>query len=114
MSDTTTTHDATAVGAIFRRLAQRRYEPRLHGTRGTYRFDIEGAGTWGLTVDAGSLAVSEAPSEADCVVQCGAADFLGVADGTLNLVVAALQGRVRVTGDLALGVSFNRLLPVTA
>ncbi|HKF78605.1 MAG TPA: SCP2 sterol-binding domain-containing protein [Candidatus Dormibacteraeota bacterium] len=113
MSDTTTTTQETAVRAVFGRLAHRRYEPRLHGTRGTYRFDIEGAGTWGLTIDAGSLTVSEDPGEADCVIRCGAADFVGVAEGTLNLIVAALQGRVRVTGDLALGVSFNRLLPVT-
>jgi len=87
--------------------AQRRGEsrggdPRLQGISGSYRFDVEGVGSWRLEVHDGTVAVTEGTGPADCVIRCDEADFVRIARGEQNLFTAVLQGRVQVEGDYAL------------
>jgi putative sterol carrier protein len=50
----------------------------------------------------------------DCVISTSAADFIEIAEGNRNLITAFLQGRIGISGDLALAIAFRRLLPVTS
>lgn len=79
-------------------------QPRLRGVAGVCRFDISGAGSWDVAVNDGEVSVIEGAGNAlrpDCVVSCGAEDFLRILhrDHYLNLLTAAMQGLVTVTGD---------------
>jgi predicted lipid carrier protein YhbT len=109
MSTAVTTRVAR-IQASFEELAARRTEPLLHRVTGTWEFDVEGAGRWWVTVTRGSITVSVEPRQADCVATCDEETFTRIIDGKQNLVAAALRGAVKVTGDIALGVSFQRLL----
>jgi putative sterol carrier protein len=92
---------------LFTLAALREQEPFLRGVRGTYRFDIENVGTWFVTVDDGRVKVEPRKREADCAIRCSEEDFISIIQGKRNLLTAALQGRVQVTGDMALAQKFH-------
>jgi putative sterol carrier protein len=106
------TDEATAVHAIFDRLASRGPVPEVHGMTGTFQLDVENVGRWYVTVDDDRLTISQGASEADCALGCSAADFIRMMDGKLNPLTGFLRGRIRAAGDLALAASFDHLLPV--
>lgn len=88
--------------AIFAKAAAEGRDPRLKRIRGSYRFDIEGVGSWHVVVDQETLRITEGAADADCVVRCDEQDFVRIANGEQNLLTAVLQGRVQVQGDMAL------------
>jgi putative sterol carrier protein len=102
---------AERVRALFEQRKQRPFEPTLAGVVGSYRFDVQGVGSFFVAVDDGQLAISELAREADCIVVCGPDDFVRIAEGRQNLVTAIMQGLVEVHGDLALAQKLHGLLP---
>ena len=103
MSDTTQ--------AFFERLAKRGYEPLLHSVSGTIKSDIEGAGSWCVVVNNGSLTVSRDTAEADCVIACHQEDFERMVVGKQNPTTLFMQGKMQVTGNIVLAQMFQRLFP---
>ena len=103
MSDTTQ--------AFFERLAKRGYEPLLHSVSGTFRWDIEDAGSWFVVVKNGSLTVSRDMAGADCVASCSKEDFERMVVGKQNPTTLLLQGKMKITGNLVLAQMFQRLFP---
>ena len=87
-----------------------KYEPLLRGVYGTYLFDIEDVGYWFVSVRDGSIGIEEAKHDADCTIRCNEADFIDMVEGRRNLITAAMQGRVKITGDLALAQKFHGLI----
>lgn len=85
--------------AFFEELAQRGYEPALQSVRGTVRFDIAEEGSWWVAVAHGALIVRQSAASADCVLSFTAADFNAIVRGEQNPLTAAMQGRVRITGN---------------
>lgn len=83
------------------------HSPFLQGVRGTYRFDVENAGSWVVAVDDGAFKATESKEEADCVIQCTEDDFLEIVEGKRNLMTSAMRGSVRVSGDIALAQKFH-------
>jgi predicted lipid carrier protein YhbT len=102
-----------AVCALFERLATHGPEPSLQSMTGTWHFDVENCGQWYVSVAAGSVTVSRDPMPAACTIAGPARDFVDVLEGRQNIVTAYLRGRLKPTGDMVLGLSFRRLLPVT-
>ena len=97
----------------FLREGERRYDSRLEGVTGTYRFDISAGDhwyVWRLAVDNGKVDISQGTEDADCVIGCSEEDFIRIASGQQNLITATLQGRVNVQGDLALAQKLHALL----
>jgi hypothetical protein len=95
-----------------RRRADGRPDPRLQGISGSYRFDVEGVGSWRTEVRDGLVTITESTAPADCVIRCDEADFVRIARGEQSLLTAVLQGRVQSEGDYALAQqlhSFVRL-----
>ena len=103
MSDTTQ--------AFFERLAQRGNEPLLHSVSGTFRWDIEDAGSWFVVVKNGSLTVSRDMAGADCELACNKEDFDRMVMGKQNPTTLLMQGKMKITGNLALAQMFQRLFP---
>ncbi len=97
--------------AFFERLAERGYEPLLHSVSGTFRWNIQDAGSWFVVVDNGALSVSRDASAADCVAACSKEDFERMVVGKQNPTTLFLQGKMKIAGNLVLAQMFQRLLP---
>lgn len=92
------------IGGFFTQAGELRSQPRLRGITGVCRFDIAGAGVWSVATNDGEATVIEGAGSAlhaDCVVSCSAEDFLRIVHGEnyLNLITAAMQGLVTVSGN---------------
>ena len=96
-----------------RRREDRRPDPSLQGIRGSYRFDIDGVGSWRIEVRDGIATITESTAAADCVVRCDEADFVRIARGQQNLLTAFMQGRVQIEGDYALAQRLHGFIRVT-
>ena len=94
----------TATAAFFEELEQRGYEPSLQTVSGTVRFDIMGEGSWWVTVNRSAITVARTGTRADCIVAIAGQDFVPLVHRELNPLTAALQGRVKFTGDAALAL----------
>ena len=68
----------------------------------------EGGGNWIVDVADGKCQVSEGTATSPkATITAGAADYLAVALGQLNAVSAFMAGKIKVTGDMALVMSFE-------
>ena len=83
---------------------------RTRGLRATYRFDVEGTGSWRVEVDDGAVSVSESDAAADCVIAVPEALFLRIVRGEQSPMGAFLMGKIRVQGDTALAMRLKDLL----
>jgi putative sterol carrier protein len=92
---------------VIRDAKAKRYDARASRIQGSYRFDIEGRGSYRLYVDHGHVELREDRSPADCVITLDAEEFVLIVDGQQDLLTAYMQGRVHVEGDLALAKAFH-------
>ena len=90
------------------------YNPLLAGVNGTYLFDIKDAGCWHVTVEDGRVKAKESNEPAQCGIECKEEDFMPIVEGRQSLVTAWMQGRVKVTGDVALAQKFHGFVRATA
>jgi putative sterol carrier protein len=60
-------------------------------------------------VNWGDLLVSRTPIEADCVLSCDAETFTRILTRRQNPVAAGIRGALKITGNLALGLSIQRV-----
>ena len=97
---------------FFEQLATRGYEPLLHETSGTYRFDIENSGCWGVMVKSGVVTTTEVPQQADCIFTCDQKLLTRIIKGEQNPTTAFMQGRLKIAGDAGLAQMFQRLFRI--
>jgi putative sterol carrier protein len=83
---------------------------RTRGLTASYRFDVEGAGSWRVDVDDGTVAVSESDGAADCVIAVPEELFLRIVRGEQSPMGAFLMGKIRVEGDVGLAMRLKDLL----
>src|SRR3989440_10237914 len=88
--------------AFFEEIAARGYDPSLRRIKGTCRFEIARAGTWVLSIQDAALTVTEMPADADLVLASDAQDFDRIVRGEVDPFIAALQGKLTISGHLAL------------
>lgn len=82
-----------------------RIDPERAGTLdASYRFDIEGAGSWRLEVDGERAVVTESDAPADCIIRTDENTFLRIVRGQQSPMGAYMTGKVRVEGDLGLAL----------
>jgi putative sterol carrier protein len=70
----------------------------------SYRFDIEGAGSWRLEADGEKAVVTESDAPADCVIRTDENTFLRILRGEQSPMGAYMTGKIRVEGDLSLAL----------
>lgn len=87
-----------------------KYEPLLRAVTGTYLFEIERVGYWFISVRDGAIRIEEARHDADCTISCDESDFIDIIEGRRSLITAAMQGRVRIRGDITLAQKFHGLV----
>lgn len=97
------------IEAYFDQLSKRGHVPLLEHVSGTLEFDIEGTDPRWITVNRGDLVVTRSPIEADCVISCDAETFTRILAGQQNPVAAGIRGAVKISGNLALGLSIQRV-----
>ena len=108
-----------SVRDFFEGVAARGTEPQLSHLVGTWELDVEGAGTWKIAVDHGSLSVTEGAGSPDAGSQPTArihideAELLRIVrgDGHANLVTGILRGGVMIEGALGFALKLHALLP---
>ncbi|MCC6223230.1 MAG: SCP2 sterol-binding domain-containing protein [Thermoleophilia bacterium] len=90
---------------------ERRLDPaRLVGQTVTYRFEVEGAGSWHVAIANGRATVTEAGGAADCVIRMKERTLLGLLSGETKATTAFMLGRIKVEGDLSLALRLEQLL----
>jgi putative sterol carrier protein len=75
----------------------------------SYRFDIDGAGTWRLEPDGDRVVVTESDEPADCVIKTDEATFRGIVEGGQSAMGAFMTGKLRVEGDIGLAMRLRDL-----
>jgi putative sterol carrier protein len=83
---------------------------RTRGLTASYRFDVEGAGTWRVDVADGTVTVDESDGAADCVIKVPEELFLRIVRGQQSPMGAYFMGKIRVEGDTALAMRLKDLL----
>jgi len=85
----------------------------LRSASGSCRFDVEGVGSCLVRADHGALTIAKTENTipAESTVTASKDDFLLMAHGDQNPRTAFMQGRVKLTGNLALADRFLSLFP---
>lgn len=83
---------------------------RLKGMNAVYKFQIDGAGTWVVTIKDGQISVSEGDAPAQCTILMKAEDFDQLTDGKLNPQMAFMSGKLKIQGDMGLAMKLGQLL----
>jgi putative sterol carrier protein len=81
-----------------------------HALDASYRFDVEGAGSWRVESNDGALVVTESDGPADCVIRTDEQTFLRIVRGEQSPMGAYMTGKVKVEGDLGLALKLRDVL----
>ena len=106
---------ADTISDFFQRLGERGHEHLLGHMRGAVRFDLRRnygeVDQWVLAVDSGAVTVSHGNADADCVISADSALFEGLINGEENAIAAVLRGALRVSGDVEMLLTIQRIFP---
>jgi alkyl sulfatase BDS1-like metallo-beta-lactamase superfamily hydrolase len=94
---------------FFETLESRVDPAKAGGLTATYRFEIDGAGTWTVDVDDGRVSVSENGAEADTTITTSSETFMKIARGEQNPTAAYMSGKLKVKGDMGRAMKLQKL-----
>jgi putative sterol carrier protein len=100
---------ARSAQEFFSTLESRLDPAKLAGTTATYRFDIEGAGSWKVDVADGRLSVTETTDDALCVIRMKEEVFAKLLEGKQNIMTAFMLGKIKVEGDMGAAMKLKDL-----
>jgi putative sterol carrier protein len=100
---------AQSVSEFFEGLSQVD-ESKTAGMTNTYRFDIEGAGSWTVDVQDGKVSVSQnGGAEPDCTIETSEETFQKLVSGEQNPTTAYMTGKLKVKGDMGAAMKLQKL-----
>ena len=79
------------------------------GMNNSYLFDIEGAGKWVVTVDDGTVSVTEGEGDADVTISTNEENFGKIVAGELNPTTAYMTGKLKIKGDMGAAMKLQKL-----
>jgi putative sterol carrier protein len=94
---------------FFESLSARVSPQRARALDASYRFDVEGAGSWRVESDGDRLVVTESDAPAECVIRTNEKTFLRIVGGEQSPMGAYMTGKVKVEGDLGLALRLRDL-----
>jgi len=94
---------------FFETLESRIDPAKAAGMTASYRFEIEGAGTWNVDVDDGKVSVSENGADADCTISTSSETFMQIAKGEQNPTAAYMSGKLKVKGDMGQAMKLQKI-----
>ena len=100
---------AETVQEFFAQLASRADSSKTAGMTNSYLFDIEGAGTWKVDVDNGTVTVSEGGGDADVTIATSQETFQKIIDGEQNPTSAYMTGKLKIKGDMGAAMKLQKL-----
>jgi putative sterol carrier protein len=102
---------AASAREFFEGLESRIDGERTAGMTASYRFDVEGAGSWHVAVADGRATVTESTQAADCAIGLKEETLLKLLRGETKPATAFMLGRITVEGDMQLALRLGELLP---
>ena len=94
---------------FFETLETRVDSAKAAGMTASYKFDIDGAGSWLVDVDDGKVTVTEDGGEGDCTISTSSETFLKIANGEQNPTAAYMSGKLKVKGDMGQAMKLQKL-----
>ena len=94
---------------FFEGLESRLDPSKTAGMTNSYVFEIDGAGTWRVDVDDGTVKVAEDGGDADATIAASEETFQQIASGDLNATTAYMTGKLKVRGDMGAAMKLSRL-----
>jgi len=94
---------------FFESLESRVDSTKAAGLTASYRFEIDGAGTWHVDVDDGKVSVSENGGDADTTISASADTFMKIANGEQNPTTAYMTGKLKIKGDMGAAMKLQKL-----
>jgi putative sterol carrier protein len=94
---------------FFESLESRVDSTKAAGLTASYRFEIDGAGTWLVDVDDGKVSVSENGGDAETTISASADTFMKIASGEQNPTSAYMSGKLNVKGDMGQAMKLQKL-----
>jgi putative sterol carrier protein len=94
---------------FFETLESRVDPVKAKGLTASYRFEIDGAGSWLVDVDDGKVSVSENGEDADCTISTSAETFTKIANREQNPTAAYMSGKLKVQGDMGQAMKLQKL-----
>jgi putative sterol carrier protein len=79
------------------------------GVTNSYLFEIEGAGSWKVDVQNGSVNVTEGASDADVTITASEETFDRITAGELNPTTAYMSGKIKIKGDMGAAMKLQKL-----
>jgi putative sterol carrier protein len=79
------------------------------GLNASYRFDIDGSGTWTVRVDDGRVHVAEGGGDADTTIEASEDTFMRIVRGEQNPTTAFMTGKLKVRGDMGKAMQLQKL-----
>jgi putative sterol carrier protein len=95
--------------SFFESLEGRVDPAKIAGMNATYRFDLDGSGSWHVTVADGKLSVVESADPADCVIRSTEQTLGKVVRGEQKAAVAVMLGKISIDGDMGLALKLQNL-----
>ena len=99
----------TSAREFFEGLESRLDPGKTAGMTNSYVFEIDGAGTWRVDVDDGTVKVAEGGGDADATIAASEETFQQIASGDLNATTAYMTGKLKVRGDMGAAMKLSRL-----
>jgi putative sterol carrier protein len=94
---------------FFETLESRVDASKAAGMTASYKFDIDGSGSWLVDVDDGNVTVTEDGGDADCTISTSSETFLKIANGEQNPTAAYMSGKLKVKGDMGQAMKLQKL-----
>jgi putative sterol carrier protein len=94
---------------FFETLESRVDPAKAAGMTASYKFDIDGSGSWLVDVDDGKVTVTEDGGDADCTISTSSETLLKIANGEQNPTAAYMSGKLKVKGDMGQAMKLQKL-----
>jgi putative sterol carrier protein len=101
---------AQSVNEFFEGLPSRVDETKTAGLTNTYRFDVDGAGSWTVDVQDGKVSVEQdGGADPDVTIATSEENFLKLVNGELNPTTAYMTGKLKIKGDMGAAMKLQKL-----
>ena len=94
---------------FFASLPERADASKIAGMQNTFVFDVQDVGQWTVSVDDGTVSVTEGVSEADCTISASEETLVKIAKGDANPTTAYMTGKLKIQGDMGAALKLQKL-----
>ena len=94
---------------FFASLPERVDASKIAGMQNTFVFDVHDVGQWTVSVEDGTVSVTEGVSEADCTISASEETLVKIAKGEANPTTAYMTGKLKIQGDMGAALKLQKL-----